>query len=441
MTSNNFMSWTRILDRGGFLKGFPRLEVNSDTIFSPISENHLMNRIDTFLRNKKYFLSLDTELSYNKAVIHLISNFGKFINKFDNSILLRGNLEFIKKNVSHPEFGENLDLFTISNPFSAKQPIFLYSEVNKIKQAGIFGEARTRKIYINPKSNATEALLEEFFPEDIEAKIPSVIQNITDFDEVFTKKLELKSNLTLIKLGDSKAISSLQKLWMPSISGESIRGQVEGISSYSLVSFYDEGSKLKETVDDLINYFQPSINFGKFRFNMTDFDLRKKSQIRELIDKTQRDIHFGKYPKGFRASVGTVIKGVDNKRTKECIKTILKSNNIDYTNILDEFSVPRNLKSSLKREKLFSGNFRYYLLSLKILPVRYNISDIKNIDAKKLRIAISLAKLSPYLLDPKGDEIIVPTNLKGKHIRGTDMFLKGSKNIANDYINDHKLLD
>ena len=435
------MSWNQIMDGKGFTKGFPKIEITTDTYFSQLSENHLKTKITALLCNKKSILSLDTEKEFIKSVKDLSIKFGKFINKSEKFILIRGNLEFIKGNLNHSHFGKNLNLFIISNPFSSEEPIYLYSETNKIKYAGIFGEAKVNKLSINPDTKKVEAFLEDFFPENIESKIPNVIQDITDFDKVFTKILYLRSNLSTIKIGNSKEITSLQKLWMPAVSGESVLGQVEGINSYSLVSFYDSGSKLKESMDYFINYFQPSINFGINKLNIIDYDIRNKNQLTELTNLENRDILQGKYSGGFRANIGTVIKRGNNKRTKECINTIYKSKNTDYTNILDGLDVPTNLKPLLRKNKLLTGNFKFYLLSLKTLPVKYNISDIKKLPAKKIRIATSFAKLTPYLLDPQDNELMVPQNLKDKYLRAVDLFMKNNSNETQNFTEDHRLLN
>ena len=282
---------------------------------------------------------------------------------------------------------------------------------------------------------------EDFFEEDVQFQIPLILQDITDFDEVFTKKLYLEGNITSIKIGNSKEITSLQKLWIPSVSGSSVSGHVEGVNAYSLVSTHDSGAQLKEQMNNLIKHFQPLINHGNHKFNLVDFDICKESQLPAVTDETQRSILQTHYQKGYRATVGTIITNRGDREIKTCISKMLKSQNTDYTTILDGMSVPRNLMNLLSREKLLTGNLRYHLLTLKVLPISYNVSDVTNYSPQNLRMALSFAKLVPYLLDPQDDEVIVPKQLQDMHLRAVELFKKHNSDEVEDYREDNGLLN
>ncbi len=434
------MSWSRILGPKEFIKGFIHSPRQSDTIFSPQSQKLVSKKLDAFLKGERSLLSIDTERDFWQATQHIASIFGVFITQFEKSYLIRGKLELIKRSVEHPVFGKPLDLFAISNPFASAPPFFLYATEGKIKTAGVFGEAVVKELVSNRQRGTMEGLCQEFYEENLELKIPLIIQDIIDFDEVFAKRFDLKSNTSAIRVGDSKEITSFQKLWLPSVSGEAINGHIEGINAYSLISSTDSGSIIKEKMDSFVSHFQPSINAGNGKFSMIDFDLRSSEQLPELIDPKQRTIQDGRYLAGYRANVGTVISHGQTENTKACIQAMRNSPNTDYVNVLDELSIPTDLLSRLGKEKLLVGNLRYHLLSLNILPVKYSVKEAAPLDPQQLRMAIAIAKASPYLLDPISDEILVSEKLKDIHLRAASLFKKDNAKEVDEYIDDHHIL-
>jgi len=434
------MSWSMILGGYGFTKKFPILPRGSDTIFSPLSDNVIKKKIDLMLRNKRPILTLDTNKTYANAIQGIAKNYGVFMTNMENSTIIRGNLELVKTNVSHPTFGEGLDLFTISNPLCGDEPIFIYFNVSQIKEAGIFGEAVAKKVFRNHNNGRLEAKASTFFREDIEARTPTTMQDITDFDEALARRIHLRSNITAIRIGGSKSVSSLQKLWFPSVSGMSIKGQVEGINSYSLVDFRDDGSYVKEKMDYFVKHFQPQINEGVNRFSLIDFNLTNTPAVKLITNPQNRSIFEGGYISGFRANTGTVISGRRKERTLNSINSIWKSPSTDYTNILDGIDVPTNLESQLKREKMLTLNLRYLLFCLRVLPVSYSIQDIKEKSPQQLRMGQAFAKLSPYMLSPSSDEVIVPQKMRDIHLRAVELFNKDNNKEVQDYIEDNNLL-
>ena len=127
------MSWSTILDGRGFLnsnqaRGLAR---ESDTFFSILSpeltkikETLRNKKVDRFLNGKQSLLSIDNDTNCRLAIANLAQIYGQFFTKLDHSYLLRGTLELVKTRVNHPRFGEGLDLFTITNPFSNETPVF-----------------------------------------------------------------------------------------------------------------------------------------------------------------------------------------------------------------------------------------------------------------------------------------------------------------------------
>ena len=53
--------------------------------------------------------------------------------------------------------------------------------------------------------------LQDYQEIDFENQVPLVLQEITDFDEIFKHHYHFEGNLTSIKVGNSSEISSLQK--------------------------------------------------------------------------------------------------------------------------------------------------------------------------------------------------------------------------------------
>ncbi|MCK5140546.1 MAG: hypothetical protein KAQ85_11940, partial [Thermodesulfovibrionia bacterium] len=277
----------------------------------------------------------------------------------------------------------------------------------------------------------------EFIEHKIAPKIPLPIQDITDFGKVLFKRINVFSNVHSIPIGNSVEINSLQELWMSSVSGESIKGHIQGLNSYNLITSSYSNTINKERMDYLINYFQPFVNKGSNRFNEISFGLYHQNQLKMLVDTNQRDITTGKYLGGYRANVGTIIQQRNKKDREECIKMMLKSKNTDLTNWLDDLEVRTGLKSALQREKLFSGNFRYYLLALKALPIKYKIKDIESKNPSDLRMAAAFAKLIPNILDPKNDEVIIPNRLKDSYLGAVKRFKKNNYQIIEDNLRDH----
>ncbi len=434
------MSWTLITNNVTLPTVFPKLSRSSDTYFSPISQKFAELHANQILKNKRSFVTLDTEKSYLQAEERIRDLFGTFIRKTEKSYVIRGILHLVKTNVSHHLFGMDLDMFTISNPFITHGKVFAFFEHGKIKIAGLFGEGLVSKLENNTELGVIHVFCEQFFSEEIIMKIPRTIQDLTDFDEVFTKRLQLESRTTSIKIGNDKEITSLQKFWLPSISGETIAGQTEGINAYTLTTHQDSGSRLKEQLDYLINFFQPYVNTGPDRFNSVDFNVQRVEQTAPFLDPTQRDLFKTSFFGGFRATVGTVISGIEPKRTKECVEAISFSENIDYVNLLQEMSVPTNLQSSLNKEKQLAGDLRYHLLCLRVLPVCYVVQDVKDILPQDLRMALAFSKSTPYLLDPKNDDSIIPQRLKDQYITAVSLFKKENTQETRDFIADVPLL-
>lgn len=429
------MTWTYIMDGKGFSKGKINYPISSDTIFSEGSIKLRAKKIEDFMKNKRSFVSLDTPKSYTMAVASLKHKFGEFRTSMENHVVLRGNLEFVKTNVGHKDFGDDLDLFMMTNPFSKEMPIKVYFEKGKIKEAGMYGEVMARK-FIESDCRLL-CLGEEFIGHKIAPKIPLPIQDITDFGKVLFKRINVFSNVFSIPIGNSVEINSLQELWMSSVSGESIKGHIQGLNSYNLITSSYSSTRNKARMEYLINYFQPFINNGSNRFNEINFNLYHQNQLKMLVDTSQRDIITGKYLSGYRANVGTIIQQRNKKDREECIRQMLESKNTDLVNWLDDLEISTGLKGALQREKLFSGNFRYYLLALKALPIKYKIADIEGKNPSDLRMATAFAKLIPNILDPKNDEVIVPNYLKDSYLEAVKRFKKENSQIIEDNLKEH----
>ena len=66
--------------------------------------------------------------------------------------------------------------------------------------------------------------------------------------------------------------------------------------------------------------------------------------------------------------------------------------------------------------------------------------DVKDMTAQDLRMSLGFAKLSPYLLAPNGDEVMIPERLKDVYIRGIALFKKENTNEVQDYMEEEKLI-
>ena len=316
------MTWAYIMDGKGFSKGKINSLIPSDTIFSEDSIKLHTKKIEDFMMNKRSFINLDTPKSYNLAVGSLKHDFGEFKTILKNQVILRGNLELVKTNVGHVDFGTDLDLFIITNPFSKEMPINVYFEKGKIKEAGMYGKVIAGRFI---KCDGRFLCLgKEFIEHKIAPKIPLPIQDITDFGKVLFKRINVFSNVHSIPIGNSVEINSLQELWMSSVSGESIKGHIQGLNSYNLITSSYSNTINKERMDYLINYFQPFVNKGSNRFNEINFGLYHQNQLKMLVDTSQRDITTGKYLGGYRANVGTIIQQRNKKDREECIIMMLK---------------------------------------------------------------------------------------------------------------------